>query len=142
MRHRKRTFKIGRTSSHRRCMIANMLKSLIQHGRMETTVVKAKELRRHAEKLITLAKKNTLDSQRKVIADLMINYNTLSSKESRLAKKGRKEEVYNVDRLIMGKLFGELSQRFLNREGGYTRILRLGERVGDNAPTCIIEFLP
>ena len=65
MRHRKHTFKIGRTGSHRRSMIANMLKSLIENGRISTTVVKAKELRRHADRMITLAKKNTLASRRK-----------------------------------------------------------------------------
>ncbi len=64
MRHGKDTFKIGRTASHRRCMIANMLKSLIEHGRIETTERKAKELRRHADHMITLAKKNTLASRR------------------------------------------------------------------------------
>ena len=141
MRHAKKTFKIGRTSSHRRCMLANMLKSLIEHGRIETTVTKAKELRRHADKLITLAKKNTLSSRRQAIADLMITYNKLTPKETKLAKAGKTAAVYNVDRQVMGKLFGELSQRFASRKGGYTRIIRIGERSGDNAPTCVIEYL-
>lgn len=142
MRHAKKTFKIGRTSSHRRCMLANMLKSLIEHGRIETTVTKAKELRRHADRLITLAKKNTLSSRRQAIADLMITYNKLTPKENKLVKQGKSAEVYNTDRQVIGKLFGELSIRFTARKGGYTRIVRLGERVGDNASTCVIEYLP
>jgi large subunit ribosomal protein L17 len=142
MRHGKKTFKVGRTSSHIRCMLANMLKSLIEHGRIETTVTKAKELRRHADKMITLAKKNTLASRRQAIADLMITYNKLTPKEQKLAKAGKSAEVYNNDRQVIGKLFGELSTRFAARKGGYTRIVRLGERSGDNAPTCVIEYLP
>lgn len=142
MRHAKHTFKIGRTSSHRRCMLANMLKSLIEHGRIETTVTKAKELRRHADRMITLAKKNTLASRRRASADLMISYNKLTPKEARAAKKGNTASVYNNDRQVINKLFGELSQRFSARQGGYTRIVRLGERVGDNAPSCVIEYLP
>jgi large subunit ribosomal protein L17 len=139
MRHRKHTFKIGRTAGHRRCLIANMLKSLIEHERIETTVTKAKELRRHADKMITLAKKNTLASRRRAIGELMIRFNPLTPKESRLIKTGK--EVYTGDRIIIGKLFGELSQRFTERPGGYTRVVRLGQRVGDNAPKCFIEYL-
>ncbi len=140
MRHRKHTFKLGRTSSHRRCMIANMLKSLIEHERIETTVTKAKELRRHADKMITLAKKNTLASRRQAIAQLMISYNPLTSKEARLAKAG-KEEAYNGDRKVIKKLFESLSGRFATRNGGYTRIIQTENRVGDNAPKCYLEYL-
>jgi large subunit ribosomal protein L17 len=140
MRHAKRTFKIGRTSSHRRCLIANMLKSLIEHERIETTVVKAKELRRHADKMITLAKKNTLATKRKVIADLMVSFNRLTPKEVKQVKTGD-TSCYNTDRKVVGKLFGELAQRFAARQGGYTRIVALANRVGDNANTCIIEYL-
>jgi large subunit ribosomal protein L17 len=122
-------------------MLANMLKSLIEHGRIETTVTKAKELRRHADRLITLAKKNTLSSRRQAIADLMITYNKLTPKENKLVKKGKSAEVYNTDRQVIGKLFGELGARFTERKGGYTRIVRLGQRVGDNASTCVIEYL-
>ena len=141
MRHRKDTFKIGRTASHRRCMIANMLKSLIEHGRIETTVRKAKELRRHADHMITLAKENTLSSRRRAIAEMMIRYNTLTTKEARDAKKGDTSS-HNGDRLVIGKLFGDLSTRFATRNGGYTRIIKKDQRMGDNAPTCFIEFLP
>ncbi len=140
MRHRKDTFKIGRTASHRRCMIANMLKSLIEHGRIETTERKAKELRRHADHMVTLAKENTLSSRRRAIAELMISYNPLSSKEARQAKSGS-TEGYNGDRLVIRKLFQDLGPRFAARQGGYTRIIKKEFRVGDNAPTCYIEYL-
>ena len=141
MRHGKHTFKIGRTASHRRCMIANMLKSLIEHGRLETTVTKAKELRRHADRMITLAKKNTLTSRRRAVAELMVSFNTLTPKQARVSKAGKSKDMLNNDRQVIGKLFGELSQRFTARQGGYTRIVRLGMRSGDNAPTCLLEFL-
>ncbi len=140
MRHRKDTFKIGRTASHRRCMIANMLKSLIEHGRIETTERKAKELRRHADHMITLAKKNTLASRRKAVGELMIAYNALTSKEARAAKAG-KTESHNGDRKVVGKLFGELATRFAARNGGYTRIIKKDFRIGDSAPSCYIEYL-
>jgi large subunit ribosomal protein L17 len=140
MRHGKDTFKIGRTASHRRCMIANMLKALIEHGRIETTERKAKELRRHADHMVTLAKKNTLSSRRRAIAELMISYNTLSSKEARTAKKGEADHR-NTDRKVVGKLFGELAQRFATRNGGFTRIIKKDFRIGDNAPSVYIEYL-
>ena len=140
MRHGKDTFKIGRTASHRRCLIANMLKSLIAHGRIETTEHKAKELRRHADRMVTLAKRNTLATRRKAIAELMIRYNTLTTKEARAAKGGNTES-YNTDRKVIGILFGELAQRFAGRNGGYTRIIKKDFRIGDNAPSCYIEYL-
>jgi len=141
MRHGKDTFKIGRTASHRRCMIANMLKALIEHERIETTERKAKELRRHADRMITLAKKNTLASRRKAVAELMITYNALTSKEARAAKTGKSTAAYNTDRKVVGKLFGELAGRFATRNGGYTRIIKKEFRIGDNAPSCYIEYL-
>ncbi len=140
MRHGKHTFKVGRTTSHRRCMLANMLKSLVEHERIETTVTKAKELRRHADKLITLAKNNSLFSRRKAIAAMMISYNALTPKEARAAKNGD-TSAYNTDRKVVGKLFEVLGQRFALRNGGYTRIIKKAQRVGDNASTCFIEFL-
>ena len=141
MRHGKDTFKIGRTASHRRCMIANMLKSLIEHGRIETTERKAKELRRHADHMVTLAKENTLSSRRRAVAELMIVYNALTSKEARAVKAG-KADHHNTDRKVIGKLFGELAQRFATRNGGYTRIIKKDFRIGDNAPSVFIEYLP
>lgn len=140
MRHGKHTFKIGRTGSHRRAMLANMLKSLIESGRVSTTVVKAKELRRHADRLITLAKRNTLSAKRNAIAELKVSFNSLSTKEARQAKKGDKDS-FTRDRQVIDKLFGELRERFTTRNGGYTRIIRTGDRIGDNAPTCYIEYL-
>jgi large subunit ribosomal protein L17 len=140
MRHRKDTFKIGRTSSHRRALIANMLKALITCERIETTERKAKELRRHADHLITLAKENTLASRRRAIGKLMIRYNTIRGKEARMAKTGKKENVYNNDRQILDKLFGPLAGRYVARKGGYTRIVKKGCRVGDSAPLCMIEY--
>ncbi len=140
MRHGKHTFKVGRTGSHRRCMLANMLKSLIENERISTTVVKAKELRRHAERLITMAKKNTVASRRNAIAELMVTYNSLTHKEARLVKKGDKSS-FSRDRIVIDKLFGELGIRFVGRNGGYTRIIRTADRIGDSAPTCYIEYL-
>lgn len=140
MRHLKRTFKVGRTSSHNRCMLANLLKSLIENERISTTVTKAKELRRHADRMITLAKKNTLESRRQAIAKLMVRYNTLTPKEAREAKGGS-THFYNTDRRVVSKLFQTLGPRFAARAGGYTRIVKKENRVGDNAQACIIEFL-
>ena len=140
MRHLKNTIKLSRTSSHRRCLFANMLKSLIEHGRIETTVAKAKVLRRYADRMVTLAKKNTLASRRRAIADLMIRYNRLTPKEARAAKQGDKS-AYNGDRIVIEKLFGEIGPRFVSREGGYTRIIKGHRRLGDNAQTCLIEYL-
>lgn len=142
MRHRKHTFKIGRTGSHNRCLIANMLKSLVEHERIETTVTKAKELRRHADRLVTLAKKNTLATRRRAIADMMVRFNPLTPKQARELKEDPTNlEHCNGDRLVINKLFTELATRFAARKGGYTRIIRKGNRVGDNASVCYIEYL-
>jgi len=141
MRHAKKTFKIGRTTGHRRCMMANMLKSLIEHGQIETTVVKAKELRRHADKMVTLAKEGTLASRRRAVAAMMIRYNALTSKEARAAKGGDLS-AYNTDRKVINVLFDELAKRFSARNGGYTRIIRMDHRAGDAAERCVIQYLP
>ncbi len=145
MRHRKDTFKIGRTASHRRCLMANMLKSLIENERIETTVRKAKELRRYADHMITLAKLNTLASRRHAIGELMISFSPLTPKEARGVKKARQDNTAHPamtgDRTVVGKLFDTLGPRFATRNGGYTRIIKKGFRVGDNAPSCYIEYL-
>jgi len=120
-------------------MFANMLKSLIINKRIETTVPKAKALRRYADQMVTLAKKNTLSARRKAIAEMMIRFNTLTPKQERLAKEG-KTHFYNDDRLVINELF-DLAGRFATRNGGYTRIIRKGHRVGDNAEVCYIEYL-
>jgi large subunit ribosomal protein L17 len=141
MRHGNRTFKIGRTGAHRRSMIANMLKSLIMHGRIETTVTKAKALRRYADKMITIAKgANPLTARRTAIAELKVSFNPLTPKEARAAKKGD-TSAYTRDRLVINKLFGELRDRFAARNGGYTRIIRGADRIGDSAPKCYIEYI-
>ena len=140
MRHLKSREKLSRTSSHRRCLIANMLKTLIENERIETTVAKAKVIKRYADKMITLAKKNTLASRRTAIAELMITFNPLTPKERR-AVKGGDTSSYNTDRHVVEKLFTELGARFATREGGYTRVIKTHRRVGDNAPTCFLEYL-
>lgn len=140
MRHKKRTAKLGRNTSHRRCLMANMLKSLIYNGRLTTTLAKAKILRSYADRMVTLAKKDSLASRRKAIAELMIRYNSLTPKEQRRAKSGD-TSAYNVDRQVIDILFNELGKRFTDRNGGYTRLIKSGNRVGDNAETCIIEYL-
>lgn len=122
-------------------MVANMVKSLIESGRVETTVPKAKEVRRHADRMITLAKENSLASRRRAIAKLRVRRNRLSSKEARRAKGGD-TSAYNGDRTVIDKLFGELGPRFAGRNGGYTRIIRTQRRIGDGAERCILEYLP
>ena len=121
-------------------MFANMLKSLITHGRIKTTVPKAKALRRYADRLITLAKKNTLSARRQAIAELMIRFNSLTPKEQRATKAG-KTHSHNDDRFAIAKLFDDLGPRFAQRQGGYTRIIKSGFRIGDNAQTCFVEYL-
>lgn len=140
MRHLNDTCKLNRTSSHRRCMFANMLKSLIENERIETTVPKAKALRRYADRMITLAKKNTLATRRRAISEMMIQFNTLTEKDKRDVKAG-KTHSYNTDRRVIDKLFSVLGTRFATRAGGYTRIIKNKRRVGDNAQTCFIEYL-
>ena len=116
MRHRVDTFKIGRSGSHRRAMLANMATSLFEHGKIETTLVKAKELRRFAEKLITIAKKNDLHRRRIAVSRLR-------------------------DKAITKKLFDEIAPGYAERVGGYTRILKLAQRRGDAAEMCIIMLV-
>jgi large subunit ribosomal protein L17 len=140
MRHRKHTCKLGRNTSHRRCMVANMLKSLVGNERIETTVEKAKELRRHADRLVTWAKGATLADRRRAIAKMMVRFNSLSTKEMRQAKEGD-TSAYNDDRKVINKLFDTIGPRFADRNGGYTRIIRSRRRVGDGAELCIIEYL-
>ena len=116
MRHKVDTFKIGRSGAHRRAMLANMASSLFEHGRIETTLVKAKESRRFAEKLITTAKKNDLHRRRIAVSRLR-------------------------DKTMTKKLFDEIAPGYAERVGGYTRILKLGQRRGDAAEMCIIMLV-
>ncbi len=117
MRHRKRTVKLSRTSQHRDAMLANMVGSLIQHSRIKTSLAKAKALRPFAEKLVTLAKKGTLHNRRTALARL----------------KG--------DETAVRKLFADIAPRFQERQGGYTRILKLGQRRSDATHMALIEWV-
>ena len=116
MRHRKSGRRLNRTSSHRKAMFANMAVSLIEHEIIKTTVPKAKELRRVAEPLITLAKDDSVANRR-------LAFSRLRSKAA------------------VGKLFAELGPRYEKRPGGYTRILKAGFRHGDAAPVAYIELV-
>ncbi len=116
MRHRKAGRKLNRTSSHRRAMFRNMVTELLDHEQIITTVAKAKELRPFAEKMITLGKRETLHARRKALAVI------------------RRKEV-------VSKLFDTLATRYAKRPGGYTRIIRLGNRKGDAAPLALIELV-
>jgi large subunit ribosomal protein L17 len=142
MRHRKNTLKLGRNTGHRRALMANMLKSLIEQERIVTTEAKAKILKRYADRMVTLAKKNSLASRRSAIAQLMVQFNSLTPKEARAAKNGD-TSAYNGDRKVIQKLFGDLGPRFAQREGGYTRLIKTPSlQKGDNCAKCIIEYLP
>ncbi|MCF7791569.1 MAG: 50S ribosomal protein L17 [Victivallales bacterium] len=116
MRHKKYTFKIGKSGSHRKAMLANQACSLILSDQIKTTVVKAKETKRVAEKMVTLAKKGTLHHRRRAIGRL------------------RDKEAVRV-------LFDELAPKFKDRNGGYTRIIRLGQRKGDGAEMCLLQWV-
>jgi len=116
MRHGHGLRKLNRTSEHRLAMLRNMCNSLLTHEAIKTTVPKAKELRRVVEPLITLAKESTLANRR------------LAFDRTR-------------DRAVVTKLFNELGPRYQTRPGGYTRILKMGFRVGDNAPMAFVELV-
>lgn len=116
MRHGLGLRKLNRTSSHRLAMLRNMMNSLIRHEVIKTTVPKAKELRRVVEPMITLAKTPSVANRR-------LAFDRLRDRDS------------------VVKLFNDLGPRFATRPGGYTRILKMGFRVGDNAPMCIIELV-
>jgi large subunit ribosomal protein L17 len=116
MRHNKVSKRFSRTSSHLRAMLANMTNDLLVHERIRTTTPKAKLLRRYAERMITLGKKGTLSARRRAFA-------------------------FMRNKAAVTKLFGEIAPRFTARNGGYTRVLKVGERPGDNAPMSIIELV-
>jgi large subunit ribosomal protein L17 len=116
MSHRRVGRKLGVVTKHRISMFRNMVTDLLRHESIKTTDTRAKELRRFAEKMITLAKKGTLHSRRQAAAFIR-------------------------DRAVLKKLFDELAQKYKNREGGYTRIIKFGFRKGDNAPVSIIELV-
>jgi len=129
MRHLKKSRRFGRSPTHRKAMFSNMVTSLFLHERLLTTLEKAKELRRLAEKLITLGKRGTLAARR--------------TAAKRLQTTGKKEgkQFLNEEKALQN-LFETIAPRFADRPGGYTRIIRTGRRLGDNAAMAFIELLP
>ena len=138
MRHRNSRTRLNRTSSHRIALLRNLAKSFIDNGKLVTTVEKAKELKKVIEPLITLSKEDSLNNRRRVQELLGIHYNKLTPKEARRAKNGDTSS-YNVDRVVVGKLFTDFGPKYKERPGGYTRIVRSHYRLGDTAEMCIIE---
>lgn len=137
MRHRKSGRKLGRNSSHRDAMFRNMATSLIEEEKIETTAAKAKELRRIVEKLITLGKNNAPS----VVAGASSDDERAKRTAARVsAVRQAGKQVRN--REALRKLFGDLAERYQERPGGYTRIIRTRRRLGDNAEMAIIELLP
>ncbi len=116
MRHRKGPRKLNRTSSHRKAMFANMASALIKHEQIVTTLPKAKELRSVVDKLVTLGKRGDLHARRQALSVIK-------------------------DRDLVAKLFSILAERYAERPGGYTRVLKAGFRYGDSAPMAIIELV-
>jgi large subunit ribosomal protein L17 len=116
MRHRRSGRKLNRTSAHRKAMFANMAAALIKHEQIKTTLPKAKDLRRVADRLITLGKRGNLHARRQAMSVLR-------------------------DRAITSKLFDVLGERYKERQGGYTRVLKAGFRYGDMAPMAYIELV-
>ena len=116
MRHRRKGRKLNRTAAHRRALLANLVSALIERGSVETTLARAKEVRPLAEKMVTLAKRGDLSARRRVL---------------RVVRN--KSLVY--------KLFNQLAPRFVDRRGGYTRIVHLGQRAGDGAHMALIQLL-
>lgn len=116
MRHQKSINHLGRTAAHRKAMLSNMACSLIKHKRIETTLAKAKELRKFVEPLVTKCKSDTTHSRRVVFS-------------------------YLHDKYAVTELYREIAQKVADRPGGYTRILKTGFRQGDNAEMCMIEFV-
>jgi large subunit ribosomal protein L17 len=116
MRHRRQHGKLGRSSAHRKALLRNMVTSLLEHERIETTHAKARELRRVADRMITLGKRGDLHARRRALS-------VVRSRE------------------VTAKVFGELAERYRERPGGYTRVLKLRRRAGDGAPMSIIELV-
>ena len=116
MRHGKKNNHLGRTASHRKAMLSNMAASLIKYKRIETTIAKAKELRKFVEPLVTKSKTDSTHSRRTVFS-------------------------YLQDKDAVTELFRDISVKVADRPGGYTRILKTGFRLGDSADMCIIEFV-
>ena len=117
MRHQKTRHKLSRSSSHRKALLRNLVKEVIDHERIKTSEAKAKAVKPEVEKLITLAKRGDLHARRQALA------------------------VLGQDKFVVHKLFEEVAPRYAERPGGYTRILKIGQRPGDGAPMARIELV-
>ncbi len=135
MRHLKSGRKLGRNPSHRKAMYRNMVTSLMEHGRIQTTEAKAKELRRIADRVINLGRKLPLSA--------------LEGLEGEALAKARAARVHHIrqarrwitDRAVLEKVFGEYAERYKDRPGGFTRVLKTGFRAGDKAPMAVVELV-
>ncbi|MEA1933226.1 MAG: 50S ribosomal protein L17 [Thermodesulfobacteriota bacterium] len=116
MRHRKAGKRLGRTTSHRLAMVRNMVTALLDHERIVTTTPKAKEVRKVADKMITLGKRGDLHARRQALSVVQ-------------------------DKSVVAKLFSKLRDEYMDRNGGYTRIIQTGNRIGDAAPMAILELV-
>lgn len=132
MRHRVDRKHFSRTSSHRTAMRRNMVCSLIEHETISTTLQKAKDLRRFAERLVTISKKGDLAARRRAISLLGGNRAIYGEVDGEMSKTGT----------VVGKLFSDIGPRYLDRAGGYTRIIKLAKpRLGDNGKVVLIQFV-
>ncbi len=116
MRHRNSGRRLGRTTSHRLAMVRNMVTSVLDHERIVTTTIKAKEVRRVVDQMITLGKRGDLHARRQALSFIQ-------------------------DKRVVAKLFEKLREEYMERQGGYTRIIQTGNRIGDAAPMAILELV-
>ena len=133
MNHRRRSPRLQRKTAHRKALLANMSMSLIEHGRIRTTVAKAKALRPYVEKLVTLGKRDSVHTRRRAMSILG------TCQQS--AKMVNGKAVPNRQRRAVQRLFTEISPTFEERQGGYTRITKVGPRMSDSAPMAYIEWV-
>ena len=126
MRHLKHTAKLGRNCGHRKALLVNLACSILEHEQVKTTVPRAKEVRILVDKLITLGKAGTPHARRLAAAKMKIN-----TEAGKLQTK----------KMVLDKLFSDLAQRYATRNGGYTRIVRIGHRIGDAAEACLIQLV-
>ncbi len=134
MRHLKRTAKLGRTGKHRNAMLANLVCSLIKHKRVTTTLAKAKAARSVAEKMVTLGKRGTVHARRLASARLRAHGPTVPLRKDERKKWRQNEDVVRI-------LFEDIAPSYKERSGGYTRIVRLGQRQGDAGKLAILEWV-
>lgn len=135
MRHRKSGRKLNMPAAHRKAMFKNLVTSLMVHGRIRTTEAKAKELRRFADRIITLGKQSPTSGLEGLEGEALV------AARARRLHNMRRALVWVHDRDALARVFGEYADRFAQRPGGYTRIYKLGPRAGDNADMAIIELV-